>query len=93
MQRHWPTLQATKSSPLPFVHTTMPDDDKTLLVPKVCTFQIQNHLVTSERLFELCDYAASRLLACRRAMVASHATDMDGFKDSFAAWLSWELQV
>jgi hypothetical protein len=58
----------------------MPDDDQNHLVPTVCTFQIQNRLITSERLFELCDYAASRLLACRRVMVASHATDMDGFK-------------
>jgi hypothetical protein len=71
----------------------MPDDDQTPLVSKVSTFQIENYLVTPERLFELCDFASSRLLACRRAMVASHATDMDGFKDSFASWLSWELQV
>ena len=76
------------------VPTTMPEQNPTTLVPTVnCTFQIENHLVTSERLFELFDHAASRLLACRRAMVASHATNMDGFKNAFTGWLSWELQV
>jgi hypothetical protein len=72
----------------------MAEERATALVPTAnCSFQIQNHLVTSERLFEIFDHAASRLLACRRAMVASHATNMDGFKNAFAGWLSWELQV
>lgn len=75
----------------------MADNVPTALVPARTivhgTFQIQNHIVTSQRLFELFDHAASRLMACRRAMVASHATNMDGFKDEFAGWLSWELQV
>ncbi|OJA10238.1 hypothetical protein AZE42_11905 [Rhizopogon vesiculosus] len=72
----------------------MVDHSPILLTPMADPpFQIQNHWVTTEDLYDVCEYATSRLLACRRAVVISYATNTFGFKDAFKGWLSWKLET
>jgi hypothetical protein len=80
--------------PMPFLPATMANYSPIHLTTTVIpSFQIQDHSITTVLLYDLFEYATSRLLACRRAMVASYATNMVGFKDAFEARLSWELEV